>query len=90
MIQTRLKNVITDDVRVSQSISFLVWAFIGLMVPLCIMGLLVILHNEIDSACEKHLRVWLLGMAFLMMVHFVRRIVLVAVWNTGEEPREKE
>ena len=85
-----MKYIVTQEVRDAQSLRYLIWAAINTVVPLSIVGLLVLVQSEIDIACEKHIRVWLVGMIFIFIVHSVKKVILIAAWNTSENPRDFE
>ena len=85
-----MKYIVTQEVRDAQSLRYLIWAAINTVVPLSIVGLLVLVQSEIDIACEKHIRVWLVGMIFIFIVHSMKKVILIAAWNTSENPRDFE
>ena len=90
LVKARMKYIVTQEVRDAQSLRYLIWAAINTVVPLSIVGLLVLVQSEIDIACEKHIRVWLFGMIFIFIVHSIKNVILIAAWNTSENPRDFE
>ena len=47
-------------------------------------------HDKIDQTCEKHLRFWLIGIAFIFFIHTIRNCLLIAIWKASKKPREHE
>ena len=70
--------------------SYIRWGLATILTSATISTLLYFVRNEFSTPCVKQLSVWMFGLVFCLVVHLLKKIVMVCFWSRGKNPMEQE